>query len=174
MQVLFIQGAGAGTHDEWDAKLVASLERELGVAVRYPRMPDEDDPKFAAWKPALVRELDALDAGALLVGHSLGGMMLLHTLAEHSFTPGAIALIAAPFIGDGGWPSDEITPRAQFVVAAPVFLYHGTADDTVPVDHVQRYARAISHATVRVLERRDHQLNDDLREVARDLRAVVG
>lgn len=29
-QVLFIQGGGAGTHDEWDGKLVESLRRELG------------------------------------------------------------------------------------------------------------------------------------------------
>ncbi len=29
-QVLFIQGGGAGTHDEWDDKLVANLERNLG------------------------------------------------------------------------------------------------------------------------------------------------
>ena len=40
-QVLFIQGGGAGTHDEWDDKLVESLRHELGdgYEVRYPRMP---------------------------------------------------------------------------------------------------------------------------------------
>lgn len=44
--ILFIQGGGAGTYDEWDNKLVDSLRRELGEGfeVRYPRMPDEDDP----------------------------------------------------------------------------------------------------------------------------------
>jgi hypothetical protein len=51
-QVLFIQGGGEGTHDEWDNKIVDSLKRELGpdYAVRYPRMPNEADPKYAAWK----------------------------------------------------------------------------------------------------------------------------
>lgn len=29
-QILFIQGAGAGTHDEWDDKLVESLRQMLG------------------------------------------------------------------------------------------------------------------------------------------------
>ena len=45
-QVMFIQGGGEGTHDEWDDKLVDSLARELGEGfeVRYPRMPDEETP----------------------------------------------------------------------------------------------------------------------------------
>lgn len=40
-QILFIQGGGAGAHDEWDDKLFDSLKRELGdgYEVRYPRMP---------------------------------------------------------------------------------------------------------------------------------------
>jgi len=29
-QILFIQGGGAGAHDEWDDKLVDSLRRGLG------------------------------------------------------------------------------------------------------------------------------------------------
>src|SRR5690348_12025187 len=84
--VLFIQGAGEGTHDAWDNKLVASLERELGegYAIRYPRMPDEDDPHYDAWKAALFRELDALEGDAIVVGHSLGGTFLIHALAERT------------------------------------------------------------------------------------------
>lgn len=81
-QILFIQGGGARTHDDWDKKLVENLERHLGIAVRYPRMPDEDDPSFAAWKPALTRELDLLDEHAIVVGHSVGGAMVLEVLAE--------------------------------------------------------------------------------------------
>jgi hypothetical protein len=52
-QVLFIQGGGEGTHDEWDDKLVDSLRRELGdgFEVRYPRMPAEDDPSHETWAP---------------------------------------------------------------------------------------------------------------------------
>ena len=64
-QVLFIQGGGAGAHDEWDNKLVASLARELGSAyeIHYPRMPDEANPTYAAWKAALEAEIAALDDG---------------------------------------------------------------------------------------------------------------
>jgi predicted alpha/beta hydrolase family esterase len=44
-QILFIQGGGAGAHDEWDNKLVAS---------------------------------------AILIGHSVGGTILIHALAEQA------------------------------------------------------------------------------------------
>src|SRR5262249_3779588 len=61
-QLLFVQGGGAGAHDEWDDKLVDSLKRELGpnVEIRYPRMPSEDDPSYAAWSAALWKEVASL------------------------------------------------------------------------------------------------------------------
>ena len=56
-QVLLIQGGGQGTHEEWDNKILDSVERELGpdYAVRYPRMPHEANPKYAAWKATTIR-----------------------------------------------------------------------------------------------------------------------
>ena len=70
-QVLFIQGGGEGTHDEWDNKILDSLKRELGpdYAIRYPRMPNEADPKYAEWKTTLKRQFAGLDDGAIVVGH---------------------------------------------------------------------------------------------------------
>jgi hypothetical protein len=62
-QVLFIQGGGEeGTHDEWDNELAESLGRELGPGyeIRYPRMPNEADPKYARWKAALEKEFAKL------------------------------------------------------------------------------------------------------------------
>lgn len=54
-QILFVQGGGADVHDTWDNKLVDSLRRELGPGyeIRYPRMPNEGDPSFPAWRTAL-------------------------------------------------------------------------------------------------------------------------
>ncbi|MCV9942094.1 alpha/beta hydrolase [Rhizobium sp. WYCCWR 11279] len=176
-QVLFVQGAGEGVHDHWDDKLVASLKRELGgnYVVRYPRMPGEDNPSFSAWKAALMKEFASLEDGAMLVGHSFGGTILIHALAEQPPTPrlGGLFLIAAPFIGEGGWPSDDIGDAEDFSGSLPpglpVRLYHGTDDDEVPTAHVHLYAKAIPHAVVRTLDGRDHQFNDDMSEVARDI-----
>ena len=74
-QILYIQGGGAGAHDEWDDKLVESLRRELGggYEVRYPRMPDEGDPSYARWSAAIRREMADLDDGAVVAGHSVAG-----------------------------------------------------------------------------------------------------
>jgi hypothetical protein len=179
-QILFIQGAGEDVHEKWDNKLVESLRRELGrdYEVRYPNMPNEADPQFAVWRVALEREIAALSNGAIVIGHSIGGTILVNVLAEYAPTValGAIVLIAAPFIGNGGWKSEDIEPRSDLGTrlppSVPVLLYHGDKDAIAPVSHVALYAEAIPRARVRQLADRDHQLNNDLSEVANDIREL--
>jgi predicted alpha/beta hydrolase family esterase len=181
-QVLFVQGGGKGAHDEWDNKLVASLQRELGpeYQIHYPCMPDEVDPSYRRWKPALEEQFSSLAAGTALVGHSIGATILINLLAEHPRLrrPSGIFLVAAPFIGEGGWPSDDIEPLpdlgARLPARTPVYLYHGSDDRMAPVEHVGLYERAIPQAIVRRLGGRDHQLNNDLCEVAADISALAG
>ncbi|NUP14050.1 MAG: alpha/beta fold hydrolase [Polyangiaceae bacterium] len=173
-QLLFVQGGGAGTHDEWDNKLVDSLQRELGpeYEIHYPRMPDEDEPSYVQWKATLERLFGTLTDGAILVGHSLGGTILLKVLAELSSVPefGAIFLIAAPFVGDGGWPAADLQfppdLGAHLPKGVPVHFFHGVDDEIAPLSHVELYASAVPQAHVHRLQGRDHQLNDDLKEVA--------
>jgi pimeloyl-ACP methyl ester carboxylesterase len=179
-QALFIQGGGAGTHDEWDDKLVDSLRRELGDAyeVRYPRMPAEDDPTYAAWGPAISEAIAALEDGAIVVGHSVGGSLLIHTLAERrpDANLAAIVLLAAPFVGPGGWPGDEFelpgNLGALLPAGVPVHLFHGLEDDEVTPAHADLYAHAIPQAQLHRLPGRDHQLGNDLGDVARLIRTV--
>ena len=63
--------------------------------------------------------------------------------------------------------------RKNGPLATPIYLYHGSKDDTAPCAHVDLYKNAISHAQVRKLEGRDHQLNNDLSEVAADIIRIV-
>ena len=173
-QLLFVQGGGAGAHDEWDSKLVESLSDALGPTydIRYPRLPGEDDPSYATWKATLEKECAALNDGAILVGHSLGGTILIHTLAERlpEREFGAIILIAAPFVGEGGWASDDWKPQRELggnlPRGVPIYLYHGLADDTAPPSHVELYAHAIPQAHICRMPGRDHQLNNDLTDIA--------
>jgi pimeloyl-ACP methyl ester carboxylesterase len=127
---------------------------------------------------ALDREFAALQNGAVVAGHSIGGTILINALAESApeATLGASVLIAAPFVGRGGWESDDIQPRLDIATrlppAVPIWLYHGDQDDIAPVAHVDLYAAAIPRARVRRLAGRDHQLNNDLSEVASDIREL--
>jgi predicted alpha/beta hydrolase family esterase len=179
-QLLFVQGGGAGVHDEWDDKLVDSLARELGAdyEIRYPQMPDEGQPRYAAWRATLAKELAALDDGAIVVAHSIGATMLVNTLAEQSTERrfGALFLLAAPFVGDGGWSSDEL--KAPHDLGAwlprdlPVFIYHGQKDETAPPSHAELYARAVPQARIHYLPGRDHQLNNDLTDIAAAIKSL--
>ena len=180
-QILFVQGGGEGAHDDWDNKLVDSLKRELGPGyeIRYPRMPYEAAPSFAAWRAALAQEIAALDDGAILIGHSIGGTILINALAEAppNRKLAGVFLIAAPFVGVRGWPSEDIKPTpglgARLPPKTPIYLYHGSKDDTAPFAHVDLYEEAIPGAIVRRLHGRNHQLDDNLAEVAADVRALA-
>jgi pimeloyl-ACP methyl ester carboxylesterase len=174
-QILFIQGAGVGAHDEWDDKLLESLRRELGdgYEVRYPRMPAEASPSYATWSAAIRREMTALDDGAVVIGHSVGGTILVNALAERPPEPEltAIVLIAAPFVGAGGWAADEfelpLDLGARLPHGVPVHVFHGLEDVTAPPSHADLYARVIPQARLHRLPGRDHQLDNDLSEVAK-------
>jgi hypothetical protein len=142
-------------------------------------MPNEADPKYARRSAALKKEFGRLDDGAILVGHSIGGTILINTLVEEppDLALSGIFLVAAPFVGESGWPSDDIKPMSGLGKRLPaqtsVYLYHGSEDGTAPFEHVGLYARAIPQAVVRRLTGRDHQLNNDMAEVAADIRRLV-
>jgi predicted alpha/beta hydrolase family esterase len=180
-QVLFVQGGGEGTYDEWDDKLVDSLRRELGdgFEVRYPRMPAEDDPSYATWGPAILQELASLEGGAVVVGHSVGGTILIQALAEQPppVTLAAIVLLATPFVGAGGWSGDGFEFQndlgGRLPSGVPVHVFHGLDDDTVPPAHADLYAGVIPHAEVHRLAGRDHQLGNDLADVASVIRTLA-
>lgn len=178
--VLFVQGGGEGAH-ACDAKLVASLEEHLGggFAVHYPLMPNESDPGYVAWRDCIGRELRSLGDDAVLVGHSVGAAILIKLLAEEPLEHpiAGIFLIAAPFMhaSDGWqWKEAELPANAADALPkdVPLFVYHGRDDETVPFSHLALYSQTFRRATARALEGRNHQLNDDLTEVANDIRAV--
>jgi predicted alpha/beta hydrolase family esterase len=178
-QVLFIQGAGEGAH-EADAKLAASLQEGLGTAynVRYPQMPGDDEPD-SAWQQQIGNEIGAIEHEIILVGHSVGASMLLQYLVEneveHQIT--GIFLIATPFWGSEGWEYDDLTLPEDFPdklpKRVPLFLYHNRDDPEVSVTHLARYAAKLPQATIREAESGGHQFNDDLMQVARDIKALT-
>ena len=171
-RVLFIHGGGEGAHEE-DGKLAKSLGRALGAAyeVRCPKMPNEGSPEYGAWRDRISDELASLDGEVFLVGHSLGGSILLKYLCEEetSMPVAGLFLVAAPFWGAEDWEFDEFALPEDFASKLPVFLYHGRDDEVVPFSHLALYSEKLPRATVRELDGRGHQLGEDLSDVARDI-----
>jgi len=180
-KVLFLQGGGEAAY-EFDAKLADSLQSALGAGydLRYPQMPNEDAPDYEAWKARLAEEIAGLGEDVILVAHSVGATILISSLAQGGYaakSPG-VFLVAPAFLGEGGWPSQDMDmePMEQLGMKlpddVPIYLYHGSDDDTVPAAHVELYAKAIPQAQIRRLDRSDHQLNNDLSAVAADIRRL--
>lgn len=179
-RVLFLQGAGDGAH-EADARLADSLRSKLGrgYEVRFPAIPNDGDTKYETWKDLILGEIAGLGKGAILVGHSIGGSALIKVLTDHSpdVSTTGVFLIAAPFWHQHDvWQWDEVTlpddASSRLSPHLPLFLYQGDADEIVRASHIDKYARLFPEAVVRRLAGRDHQLNDDLTEVAQDIQGL--
>jgi predicted alpha/beta hydrolase family esterase len=176
--VLFIHGAGEGAFEE-DGRLVASLQSALGLAfdVHYPKMPEHDSATYADWKAPIERALATLDNTVSLVGHSVGGSVLVKYLSEQPLDKpiSSVFLLATPYWGaDEFWKWDEVRlgeDVATKLASRPrIFLYHSRDDEVVPFAHLALYATKLPQATVRVFDRRGHQFGNDLAEVAQDIR----
>ena len=175
-RVLFVHGGG-GEAFEGDGALVRSLREALGpdFCVEYPEMPDADAPEFGAWSARISYELTALDGRVILVGHSLGGSVLLKHLSEERMEEpiAGLFLIATPYWGAVDWKIAQFALREDFAEAlpkdVPIFLYHSRDDQVVPFAHLAMYAGRLPLASVREFDGRGHQFGDDLSEVAEDI-----
>jgi len=184
VEILFIQGGGQGAYAA-DQELAATLRRSLGAGyeVRYPKMPNEDDPTYERWKGRLAKELAALAAGSMIVAHSVGGPILLRYLAQKKVPTRIAALffVAAPYFGTGGWSADgwnigELVQQETFVSQVtetrPVFFYHNRDDRIVPFAHLGLYKDQLPRATVRAFDHGGHQFDDGLSQLVRDIKSV--
>lgn len=178
--VLFIQGGGEGAHDE-DASLAASLQKALGAEydVIYPQMPGESEPEMPAWKAQIAKDLETLEGKVILVGHSLGGSVLLNYLSEEWIEKpiAALFLLAAPSWDEENWNFDDLRlPRdlaAKLSRIPRVFLYHNRDDEIVPFSHLALHTARLPRAVVREGDKGGHQFGNDLANVASDVRRVI-
>ena len=178
-QVLFIQGGGDGAYEE-DEKLAVSLQESLGpeYQVSYPRMPDEGSPEDNAWMAQISRELASLNGRVLLVGPSAGGSVLLKYLLKEDIAESiaGIFLISIPHWDPEDEEGEEYALQEGFAsrlpIGVPIFLYHSRDDEWVPFAHLAIFAEKIPQAIVREFDGRGHQFNNDLSEVAADIKSL--
>jgi uncharacterized protein len=180
--VLFIQGAGTGAYAE-DRLLADSLQRELGAGydVQCPQMPDEENSPYPQWQAEIDARLAAMHGCVALVGHSVGGSVLLKYLCDRPATSRVAGLfvIAAPYWGasefwswdEGALPADA---AARLAGTWPLIFYQSRDDEVVPFAHLALYAAKLPRATIREFDGRGHQFGNDLAEVAADIRSSHG
>jgi serine hydrolase len=180
--VLFIQGTGQGAHEE-DKALVESLMAALGpeYVVHYPVMPNDGDAPYTQWKQHIESALASIPGPVILVGHSVGASVLMKRVSESKVEQpiAGMFLLATPFWGGDGWLyegyEDLALPHgfaARLPQGVSIFLYHCRDDATVPFAHLALYAHVLPRATVRARAAGGHQLNNDLSEVAQDIKTL--
>lgn len=177
-QVLFIHSAGPQGIRQGSSGLIAHLQERLGEAyhVLSPGMPDPD---YVLWKAQIANEIKALDGEVLLVGHSLGGSVLLKYLSEEGCKRiiSGLFLVAAPYWGkDDDWQNEEYTLSNSFAAKlshiSKLFLYHSSHDPVVPFAHAQHYAKQLPQAVTRTYEGDDHYFGEGLPELADDIKRI--
>jgi predicted alpha/beta hydrolase family esterase len=182
MNVFFLHSAGAQGPHEGSSDFVAWLTDALGSAcnVLHPKMPNSEEPDYEIWKAGLGKEFAKLSGEVILVGHSLGGSVLLKYLAEEPFgnSIAGIFLVSAPFWGgDADWQHESFRLPKDFAKKLPqiprIFLYHSVNDPIVPFAHHRLYAEELPHATIRKLKGNEHTFSQGLPELAADIQRLL-
>ena len=159
-KILFLHSAGPQHDDEGSAKLVNYIREKLSADYQIiaPIMPDPDDPSYQSWKNALIEIFKIIDDGIILIGHSLGGSVLLKFLSEEQPQQKikALYLVAVPFWGLEDWDVSEFQLANDFAKRLPpipaINIYHSKDDQIVSLDHAARYTAELPGAVY-------HELN---------------
>jgi uncharacterized protein len=180
-QILIIHGAGVQVLHRRNTDWQASLQDALGAKYELltPQMPSPESPQYAAWKSRLEESLALLNDKAILVGHSLGGSILLKYLPEETCQKSisGLFIVAAPCWGaDQDWQSDDFAFRQNFsnLVHIPrIVLYHSRDDEVVPFTNLAIFKEKLPSAIVRPLNGRGHEFNNrEFREIVDDIKSL--
>lgn len=179
-RILFIHSAGDQGPGEGSSRFLARLRDAMGTDTEIvaPLMPKPDSPEADTWVDATRTHLAEMSGPFVLLGHSLGGSIILKCLAQ-SGVPGGVSgvvTVAAPFWGAQGWEYDAFALPAnagKALQALPVTMLFGDADETVSTDHLELYRQAIPTAAGRMIAG-DHEFaSGDIDAVADAIRTAA-
>ncbi|CDO04601.1 putative esterase of the alpha/beta hydrolase fold protein [Oceanobacillus picturae] len=169
--ILFIHSAGPQEGREGSQLLAHYLKKECVNThnIIHPAMPSPLDPYYAEWRKVIRRTLDLVEGEVTLIGHSLGGSVLLKFLAEEevNIPINKLISIAAPFWGiNKEWQRKDFILHSNISEKNPdvpnIFFLHSKLDAIVPIEHMQRYSKHFPQAKFIELEGDAHLFTDGL------------
>ncbi|MEP6596143.1 MAG: alpha/beta hydrolase [Ginsengibacter sp.] len=180
-QIFFAHSGGEQeSHGKGSYDLVLFLRAELGdkFNVHYPIIEKPEEPTYAMWNKMLKTEFTKLKDSVILIGHSLGGSMLLKFLSEEQIKLEitALFLIAAPWWGKEGWNVDEFVLKKNFVSTLPdiplISFYHSKNDEIVPYQHLSFYRNLFPSAFIHEVKGKDHAFQKGLPELVEVIKDI--
>jgi predicted alpha/beta hydrolase family esterase len=172
--VLVLHSSGPQGPGEGSEPFAARLRDQLGPGfeVSFPIMPQPDEPHYEPWSERIGQILEEADRPLVVVGHSLGGSVLLKRLAETgpSESIRGLVLVATPLWGrEQEWEVEWALPEGWTGAETELprtFLFHSRDDEEIPFAHLHRYAELLPDASVHPLEGNGHLFDrGDLSEI---------
>jgi predicted alpha/beta hydrolase family esterase len=179
--ILFAHSGGAqGNPGQGSFDLVSYLQKEVSgqYEVHYPLIENPEEPTYEMWQDLFSKEFSKIKDPVILIGHSLGGSMLLKYLSEENIriSISGLFLIAAPLWGKNGWDVDDFELQENFGEVLQnipnIYLYHCRNDEFVPFEHLKFYKKAFPNAVIRELSGKDHAFAKGLPELVLDIREI--
>lgn len=167
-------GVGKGSYD-----LVQYLKNKLSdnFDIDYTLIKDPEHPTFEMWKQLFDSKIAKVKEPIILIGHSLGGSMILKYLAEiqPEIDIAGLYLVSTPVWRKNYWDIDEFTLPENFVSGVKnidkIYLYHSEDDSIVPKEHFEFYKNAFRNAKTRLLSGNDHVFSNGLEELVKDIQS---
>ncbi len=180
-KILFLHSAGPQHEEEGSARLLKYLKKSLSkyYDIVAPLLPNPEDPDYESWRDTIEAAIAHMEGGIIIIGHSLGGSVLLKYLSEKTFTKkiAAIFLVAVPYWGcDEDWEVPEFMLSPGFSDDLPhvpvMTIFHSKDDQVVPATHAAMYASEIPVATMKLVNGHGHVFWDGLPELVAAVREL--
>jgi predicted alpha/beta hydrolase family esterase len=179
--LLIIHGAGNRSFKQMSERWVPFVQKALGpdVQIICPSMPNPQFPQYSLWRETIRENLNKIRGPLILIGHSLGGTLLLKYLTEEKVqnTIHGIFIIASPYFSEkAGWNYQDFFIEKdpdQVLRSTPLFSYHSTDDQVVPVGHQAFLMNHFPHAEVKTLSGHGHEFNrKEFKEIIEDIKRI--